>query len=254
MEGKSKGKQLWEATDSSETEAGLRLIQETDTDINWTNQGRDGSTALHRAARWNNLPLLAALLARRDALPNSLSFQGTSPLAVACQFGREQAAALLLADGRVDVNLAAAARASPVWLAVLQGQGKVLKLLLASAPSVDVTAQPAAAQAQAQAQAHAAGSSPGSSPVPSSSSPAASGSSPVPSSSSPAEVARKAGRGEMAALLDAYLDDPIKVVLELRRELGLQSWFFFSFSLFLFFFFFSFRTVSAALSFSCLGV
>ncbi len=97
----------------------------------------DGTTALHWAARHDDLATAKALLAAK-ANPNALNRYGVTPLSLACTNGSAALVTALL-DAGADANLALRGGETPLMTAARTGKLDVVKILLAR--SVDVNAK-----------------------------------------------------------------------------------------------------------------
>lgn len=95
----------------------------------------DGTTALHWAARHDDLPTAKALLAARTN-PNTQNRYGVTPLSLACTNGSAAFVTLLL-DAGADPNLALPGGETPLMTAARTGRLPAVQILLARGARVD---------------------------------------------------------------------------------------------------------------------
>jgi ankyrin repeat protein len=95
----------------------------------------DGTTALHWAARHDDLPSAQSLLAAK-ANPNAQNRYGVTPLSLACTNGSAPFVTLLL-DAGADANLALRGGETPLMTAARTGRLAVVSALLAKGARVD---------------------------------------------------------------------------------------------------------------------
>ena len=95
----------------------------------------DGTTALHWAARHDDLPTAQSLLSAQ-ANPNAQNRYGVTPLSLACTNGSAPLVTLLLAAG-ADANLALRGGETPLMTAARTGRLPVVSALLAKGARVD---------------------------------------------------------------------------------------------------------------------
>ena len=114
-------------------EAVVRALLQQRVDVN-VPQG-DGATALHWAARWDDLET-AGLLLKAGARVNSETDLGVTPLWLACQNGSANMVRALLAGG-ADASAALMSGETMLMRAAWTGNPEVVKLLLAHGAAVN---------------------------------------------------------------------------------------------------------------------
>jgi len=192
MAAEGKGSKLFSTINRNQTKEALELIQDPETDINWSNPEENEFTPLLRATWLNNLPVIESLLAREDTLPNKADEDGRTPLRIACLKGNADAVRILASDPRVDVNLPDNELETPLWVACLKKESQCVKILLASSKAIDTRTASSNWN------------------------------------TTPAQQAKFKGYLEIAELVDRYEENPEEIVVELRKELEIQSFFPFS--------------------------
>ncbi|PNP60690.1 hypothetical protein FNYG_14580 [Fusarium nygamai] len=103
----------------------------------------EGTNSLHVVSRYGLIQTLWVILQKADQLGNDIDCRddyGRSPLSWAAEKGHEAIVKLLLATGKVDVNLKAYGGQTPLSWAAEKGHEAIVKLLLATG-KVDVDLQ-----------------------------------------------------------------------------------------------------------------
>jgi len=111
-----------------------------------------------------------------------------TPLSWACRDGQEDVVRILTSDPRVDLNKPGSNR-TPLWIACNNRRSQTVKILLASSTTIDTRTASTDDDYK----------------------------------TTPAQQAKEKGLNEIAELIDRYEENPEKVMIELRKELNLQS-------------------------------
>ena len=122
---------LADAVEHRDTAALRTLLADTAVDA----PQPDGTTALHWAARHDDLPTAKSLLTSR-ANPNATNRSGVTPLSLACTNGTAALVTALL-DAGADANLALPGGETPLMTAARTGRLPVVSALLAKGARVD---------------------------------------------------------------------------------------------------------------------
>ena len=107
--------------------SGARRLIKQGADVNWQSKPQCTATALHEAARMDDVPIVELLISEGADI-DAKRQNNYTPLHIAAFFGMARAAQALLRNG-ADVNANDDSGATPLQLAVLRGHDHVARLL-----------------------------------------------------------------------------------------------------------------------------
>jgi len=122
--------QLYQACEDGKVEDVVRLLQNSQININWQNQNDDLRTPLNIACQKGHLDIVKLLLKDEKIEVDKATNYGATPFNSACYNGHLEIVKLLLNDERVDVNKAANDGWTSLWSACVHGHIEIVKLLL----------------------------------------------------------------------------------------------------------------------------
>jgi len=204
MRDKEKGEKLFNAICENQTEEALSLIKDPTTDPNWCIPNLL-QTCLHVACLEINLPVVQALMGRKDILPCLRGLWGNQPLHLACLDGSNfcistrwaetssykkwEIVKVLVSDPRVVLNQINDQELTPFNLACdyYYKEKEVVLILLASSPKIGTENIPDGWMNTA------------------------------------AQRAKRRGFSDLHDLIVRYNKDPEEVMIELRKQLKIPS-------------------------------
>ena len=171
------------------------LLSDPNIDVNWANPDWESWTALHAAAAQGHQDVTQLLLAHPAIDVNKRDSLGKTPLCDACHFGEAGTVKLLLQDARVLVNVVDNSGCPPIWRAAFWGHAEVVRWLVASGREVDLAITARGHDDYDERE--------GGCPA--------------------VVIARKNGKGEVAALLNDFEANPQQTRHQVRVQLGLAD-------------------------------
>ena len=171
----------------SEVSEAVDLLRHIYLDISWKNDTDRGF--LNLACARGPVELVQLLLNHPDIDVNDQNDDGKSPFFRCCEENKVEVVKAMLKDSRVDINLTDKNDRTPLWMAAFNGHLKVLKWLMASGRELKVEAKGKMTIRRLTA----------------------------------LEVAEARDKTEVAQLLQAYTDNKVQLVKDLRTELKIQG-------------------------------
>ena len=154
--------------------------------VNWRNEGENGTTALLRACRHGRDAIVSILLAHPDIDVNQKDDDGYTAFMWACTNGKSVCVRLLLGDSRVEVNEPRNDGSTPLWWAASRGHLDPVRWWIASGRALDL-GQPGGKKTDAIGR------------------------------------AREKGNDEVRALLERFKNDAAKTRDGVKKELGING-------------------------------